>query len=385
MRTYHALLLASLGAACSDATLAPVDDGFAAVTAVLTVDPRALPNYAAQVLPAYYTPPQLQREEQNPLGNTLTNAGATLGRVLFYDRQLSRTATVSCGSCHQQSLGFGDSLQFSRGFDGLGQTGAHSMRLANARFNESGKYFWDLRAPTLEAQTTQPIRDAVEMGFDDAHGGFAAVIDRLSALPYYPPLFRLAFGDTVVTEDRVQRALAQYVRSIISVNSRWDQAFAQVLPGPPGAPPPFNVPLPGFTAQERRGQELYFQPPAAGGAGCQGCHTAPSFSLAANSNGNGLDAGQTQVFRSPSLKNLGLSRRFMHDGRFVSLEQVVEFYNSGVQEGPSLDPRLRGPGALPQRLALSDADKAALVSFLRTLTDQSLPTDARFANPFRAP
>jgi cytochrome c peroxidase len=303
--------------------------------------------------------------------------------VLFYDVNLSRTKNISCASCHAQSLAFGDTAVLSLGIDGVSRTGAHSMRLGNARFNESGQYFWNKRAASLEAQTTQPIQDEVEMGFDATHGGFAAVVARLDSLPYYGPLFKLAFGSDNITEVAVQRALAQYVRSILAINSRWDVAFATVpMPPPPGGPN-FLATLPGFTAQESRGQQLFFQPKNAGGAGCQGCHAAPSFSLAANSLSNGLDAGQTTVFRSPSLKDVGRSAHFMHDGRFDSLEEVVEFYNSGIQDGPQLDNRLRGPGGGPQRLNLSASDKAALAAFLRTLNDQSLSADPKFSNPFR--
>ncbi|OYU14643.1 MAG: hypothetical protein CFE37_09930 [Alphaproteobacteria bacterium PA4] len=121
----------------------------------------------------------------------------------------------------------------------------------------------------------------------------------------------------------------------------------------------------------------------AGGAGCSACHQPPTFALAANSDSNGLDAGETVIFKSPSLKNVGVSRAFMHDGRFATLLQVVEHYNSGVQAGPALDNRLRGPGGAPQRLGLSDADKAALVAFMETLTDTTLNSDPKFGNPFR--
>lgn len=352
------------------------------VTDVLTIDPTALPNYAVPALPSYYVGLVTTREVRIPLNNAPNDAVAVLGRVLFFDVELSRTRTVACASCHQQSLAFGDSARFSLGFDGVGRTTAHSMRLGNARFNQSGEYFWDRRAPTLEAQTTQPIQDAVEMGFDAAHGGFAAVTERLAALPYYPPLARLAFGDTVLTEERVQRALAQYVRSIVSVNSRWDAAIALVPQG--GAPQPdFLAPLAGFTAEELRGRDLFFRPKPNGGLGCQGCHVAPSFSLADNSASNGLDAGETRIFRSPSLKNLALSHRYMHDGRFATIEEVVDFYDSGIQDGPALDARLRDPGGGPQRLSLSAADKAALAAFLRTLTDNVVIADPRFSNPFR--
>jgi cytochrome c peroxidase len=375
-----ALLL--LATACVDSTAPSGQPDWTPVTDVLVIDPTDLPNYASPTLPAYYVGGVIIREVRIPLNNPVTNAGATLGRVLFFDPQLSRTVTTSCASCHHQSLGFGDSAQFSLGFEGVGRTGAHSMRLGNARFNESGEYFWDRRAPTLEAQATQPIRDAVEMGFDDAHGGFGALITRLEGLAYYPPLFQLAFGDAAITEDRVQKALAQYVRSILSVNSKWDAAFAQVPVGPgPGLN--FLAPLPGFTDEELRGRDLFIRPRPDGGLGCQGCHVAPSFSLADGSGSNGLDAGETRIFRAPSLKNLALSQRFMHDGRFTSIEEVVEFYNSGIQAGPALDTRLLEPGGGPQRLNLSVADKAALAAFLRTLTDLSVTTDARFASPFK--
>jgi cytochrome c peroxidase len=380
MRVLAAVLLAVVTVACADASTGTTTDDFSAVTEALTIDPTAPPNYAAQALPAYYTP-ILAREDRTPANNPTTNQGALLGRVLFYDVNLSRTRNVSCASCHRQSLAFGDTARFSLGIDGVSRTGAHSMRLGNARFNESARYFWDRRAASLEVQTTQPIQDSVEMGFDATHGGFSAVIARLDSLPYYQPLFRLAFGTSTITEPLVRRALAQYVRSIIAVNSRWDVAFATIPQGPGG--PNFLAPLPGFTAEETRGQEIFFRPPNAGGAGCQGCHAAPSFSLAANSQSNGLDAGQTIVFRSPSLKDVGRSARFMHDGRFSSLEQVVEFYNSGVQSGVALDNRLRGPGGGPQRLNLSAADKAALVAFLRTLNEQTISADPKFSNPFR--
>jgi len=372
-------------AACADDVAAPADDpGRAAVAAALTIDLDALPSYTATSLPPTYTPEVLARED-GTVTAPITNAGATLGRVLFYDRQLSITGTVSCASCHARAQGFADTARFSVGFDGVGRTTAHAMRLANARFNASGQFFWDRRAATLEAQVTQPIQNAVEMGFDAAHGGLSALLQRIDSLPYYPPLLRLAFGDAVVTEARVQRALAQYVRSLVSVTSRWDQAAAQQGP----APGPFVA----FTAQEREGQTLFMTPPGAGGAGCAGCHVPPSFSLAANSRSNGLDAGETRIFRAPSLKNVARSSHFMHDGRFTTLEQVVAFYDSGVQDGAALDNRLTMPAPppappgtrVPQRLGLTVAQRSALVAFLRTLDDDALAADPKFSDPFRRP
>jgi cytochrome c peroxidase len=383
-----ALLVACGGDAPSaPASQAPPVDPFAAVTAALTVNPRALPRYATE-LPPYYTPQVRQREERIPADNPITDAGATLGRVLFFDRALSVNDAVSCASCHQAAAGFGDTARFSVGFDGVRRTAVHSMRLANARFSGNAGHFWDRRAPTLEAQVAQPILDPVEMGFDASRGGMPALLAKLRARAYYPPLVALAFGDSLLTEERLRRALAQYVRSVVSTGSRWDLAYAaQFTPADPQGT--MVRPFPGFTAEENRGKELFMLPPPQGGAGCAGCHVPPSFALSEASRSNGLDAGQARVFRSPSLKNVALSRRFMHDGRFASLAEVVDFYDRGVQPGPALDPRLQRPGAAPGappeplRLNLSAVDRAALVAFLRTLTDDALVRDSRFSDPFR--
>jgi cytochrome c peroxidase len=140
--------------------------------------------------------------------------------------------------------------------------------------------------------------------------------------------------------------------------------------------------LPGLSAAENRGRQLFMATTAQGGAACAACHQPPTFTLAADARSNGLTAGEQTLFKPPSLKNVALSSFFMHDGRLSSLEQVVEHYNSGVQPGPALDNRLQANGA-PQRLNLSASDKDALAAFLRTLTDSSLITDPKFATPFR--
>lgn len=144
-----------------------------------------------------------------------------------------------------------------------------------------------------------------------------------------------------------------------------------------------NAPFPVLTAQENRGKQLFLQPPPAGGAGCQACHTAPTFALVGNSRSNGLDAGETRVFKAPSLKGVAVTGPYMHDGRFATLAQVVDHYVSGIQNGPALDQRLRGPGGQPQRLPLTADDKAALVAFLGTLTDNTVAADKRFSDPFK--
>ena len=255
------------------------------------------------------------------------------------------------------------------------------MRLGNARYFSPGTVFWDKRAASLEEQATEPIKNPIEMGWDDAAGGIAALITRMEGLDYYPALFEFAFGNAAISEARMQQALAQFQRAMISSDSRWDQAYAQVFAAN-GPNRNLNVNLPGFSASENRGRQLFMTGNNNGGAGCSACHQPPTYALSANSDSNGLDAGETIEFKSPSLKSVGLSSFFMHDGRFNSLAQVIEHYNSGIQNGPALDNRLRR-GNNPQRLNLSDADKAALVDFMETLNDDSLAADTRFINPFR--
>ena len=352
----------------------------ATAAAFLNLDLSNLVNYAA-TLPTHYDAAVVAQDNAPP-GVATNNPVAMLGRVLFYDKRLSVNDTISCASCHQQAQGFSDSARFSVGFAGTAFTTAHSSRLGNVRYYRPGSMFWDKRAASLEAQASQPIQHPVEMGFDAAHGGLAALFVKMQGLVYYPELFTFAFGDNTITEARIQQALAQFQRAMVSTNSRWDTAYAQVYtPVLPDKGLDLNAP--GLTPQENRGRHLFVAGPGQGGLACAACHVPPSFGLAANSLSNGLDAGETTIFKSPSLKSVGRSGAFMHDGRFSSIEQVVEHYNSGVRDGPALDNRLRGSGGAPRVLNLPDADKAALAAFLRTLDDTVLATDPRFATPFK--
>ena len=346
-----------------------------------TIDVNRLDNYANPVLPAYYDA-TVAALDNTPNNNPINDRVATLGRVLFYDKRLSVNDTTACASCHQQANGFDDPNRFSTGFSGTAFTSAHAMRLGNIRYYRPGTMFWDKRAASLELQVSQPIIHPVEMGFDATHGGINALLTKLAASTYYPDLFTLAFGNSAITEARIQQALAQFTRAMISAASRWDTAYAQVF----NAAAPnrnLNVALPGFSASEELGHQLFMTGPGQGGAGCAACHQPPTFGLAANSLSNGLDANETRIFKSPALKNVGLSRAFMHDGRFSTLEQVIEHYNSGIQNGPALDNRLKTPGGAPLRLNLTQNEKAALVAFLLTLNDNNLTTDAKFSNPFK--
>jgi cytochrome c peroxidase len=327
---------------------------------------------ASSPLPIHYTVPggpggTVLGADNTPVGNAITNAGATLGRVLFYDRRLSANDQVACASCHRQEFAFSDTARLSRGFAG-GLTGRHSMGLANARFYQRGRFFWDERAASLEAQVLQPIQDATEMGMT-----LPTLVTKLSVSPYYAPLFQAAFGTAEITSDRVARALAQFVRSMVSATSRFDQAFN-------GGPTP-NFPAV-FTADELAGQALFNGP-----AGCARCHGTAAF-ISDDIHNTGLDGTITDVgagggrFKAPSLKNIAVRAPYMHDGRFTTLEQVVDFYNAGVQNNPNLDPRLRGPGGQPLRLNLSAVQRAQLVEFLRTTTDDAFRVNPKFSSPF---
>jgi len=344
-----------------------------------------LPNHFTFNPPGAPLPGSVLGIDNTPADNPVTDEGATLGRVLFYDKKLSANGTISCASCHKQDKGFSDDAVFSVGFD-KGLTSRHSMTLINARYYQRGRFFWDERAATLEEQVLMPFQDPVEMGMT-----IDRLISTVKAQPYYPELFQKAFGTLEVTEDKISRALAQFVRSIVSQSSKYDVGRAQV-PGP-------QMNFPNFTPEENLGKNLFFRPIAAGGAGCFGCHTTEAFvSSAAGPHNNGLDERSTNDlgagavfpgpqfvgrFKTSTLRDIEVTAPYMHDGRFKTLEEVVEHYNSGIKNHPTLAPALRDMNGNPVRLNLSPAQKSALVAFLKTLTDPSLATEAKWSNPFR--
>lgn len=322
--------------------------------------------------------------DNTPSTNPTTSAGVTLGRVLFYDKNLSMNGTVSCGSCHHQAQGFSDPRTLSIGFAG-GNSRRHSMGLTNARFYQRGRAFWDERAASMEVQALMPIQDPVEMGMT-----LAELSIRVGQKSWYPALFDAAFGDPAISSDRISKALAQFVRSLVSITSRYDQGRAMVNN--------FNQPFPNFTAEENQGKSLFLTAPQAGGAGCGGCHATEAFVNEQNGPmNNGLDV-DTSVdqgafetfgtpnflgsFKTPSLRNIAVRSPYMHDGRFATLAQVVEHYNSGVQPHPNLNSRLRLPNGNPIRLNLGAAQKQALVAFMNTFTDNAFLSDVRYSDPF---
>lgn len=346
-------------------------------------------NYASQAKPAY-----ILKDNSGLTG--VSNAKATLGRVLFYDKQLSIDNSVSCASCHKQKFAFGDTAVASAGVAG-GLTTRHSMRLINSRFANEVKFFWDERAASLEAQTTQPIQSHVEMGFSGQSGrpALPTLLAKIQGLDYYNELFKFVYGDISVTETRLQECLAQFVRSIQSFDSKFDAGRIQA--------PNDNAPFPNYTAQENQGKQLFITAPVfdasgvrtGGGLGCQGCHAAPEFDIDPNAGNNGVIGNlnapgiDINVTRAPTLRDLVNANgtphtSMMHTANFTSLQQVIGHYgNINLAQGNTrLDPRLR-PNGFGQQLNLNATEVQAVAAFLRTLTGTAVYTDVRWSDPFK--
>lgn len=339
-------------------------------------------NYTNPTLPGYLNTPNILGQVNTPATNPITDNGATLGRVLFYDKNLSVNNTVACASCHKQAFAFSDPLVKSTGFNG-GLTGRNSMPLTDAKYYPNGRFFWDQRAATLEDQVVGPIQDLVEMGMT-----LPALEIKLRNLAYYPPLFTKAFGDNTINSDRIAKALAQFVRSIVSFQSKYDAGRGAFPPGPllPGTT------FVNFTPQENQGMQIFLGPQG----GCTPCHGSETFTAPQEKN-NGLDLTTIDrgfgavvnnttldaTFKVGSLRNVELTAPYMHDGRFTTLDQVVEHYSSGVKNHPNLSQQLRLPNGQPRLANLTTQEKAALVAFMKTLTDVNVTTDVKYSSPFK--
>ena len=340
---------------------------------MVPVLPATYYNYEDIQFPESFDFPPLNFNNSSANNNPVTNSGATLGRVLFYDKNLSINHTTSCGSCHHQEKAFADPEVFSTGHGG-GKTHRNASHLVNFRFNN--RVFWDLRATNLEVQVLMPIQDEIEMGMT-----LDELELRLSTIDYYAPLFSDAFGDAEITSERIALALGQFVRSIVSYHTKFDEGW-----------PTFD----NFSEEELLGRGVYMSTIG----NCSFCHFPVSFHnpQALNNgldlvyedgglgdiNGNAADIGK---FKVPSLRNVELTAPYMHDGRFQTLEEVIEHYNSGVQQHPNLDDRLTvetTTGGTPKHLNLSQEQKEGLLAFLKTLTDYSLISDPKFSDPFQA-
>lgn len=323
----------------------------------------------------------------------IDNEVATLGRVLFYDNMLSINNSVACASCHIQQFAFSDGKKVSTGFTPV-KTSRNSPGLNNPE-RERG-YFWDLREHDLRTMVLKPIQNHIEMGFDKMDN----VVANIKQAPYYNKLFTDAYGDDAVTAERIGDALSQFLASMKSHNSKFDV----------GVQTDFS----NFTSLELLGKELMTEK-----LYCKNCHSAPDFNgewltwanigLDQKYADNGLGSlpssqdpfnpsppsgSQDGGFKIPSLRNVEFTAPYMHDGRFKTLEEVVEHYNSGVQPHPNLDwhlifevdpetGRILESNGKPLKLNLSNTEKAALVAFLKTLTDYNYINNVMYSNPFR--
>jgi len=273
------------------------------------------------------------------------------------------------------------------------------MRLINSRFAREAKFFWNERALTLELQTTMPIQDHLEMGFSglSGRGNMISLLAKLSKINYYKELFKFVYGDTVVTEARMQETLAQFVRSIQSFDAKYDAGRTLVRNE--------NDAFPNFSAVESAGKNLYMTPPVfnaaglriTGGAGCNGCHNAPEFDIDPNSRNNGIIGlfGSTTIevndTRAPSLRDLtkkdgSINSPMMHNAAFNSIRGVLGHYNNIPlnNRNNNLDARLR-PSNTGQRLNLTPTETDAIVAFMNTLAGTNVYVDRKWGNPFLIP
>ncbi|MEY4595415.1 MAG: hypothetical protein RIQ47_1825 [Bacteroidota bacterium] len=301
-----------------------------------------------------------------PNDNPLTVEGVELGRKLFYDPILSGNNTQSCGSCHNQGDGFTDhQLQYSTGIDGISGD-RNSMPLFNIGYARD--FFWDGGATTLESQAVAPIVNPIEM-----HEDIVNALGELSSHPEYPALFKKAFSTDSITISLVMKAIAQFERTLLSGNSKYDRYVRGQAT---------------LTPQEQNGLTVYR---AAAKGDCTHCHTLGGTftdfgyrntgldSIAADSGRaritlNPLDLGR---FKTPTLRNISVTAPYMHDGRFATLQEVLDHYNTGFHYPVNLDPNLRA--AVKGRM--SAQEMADLIAFLETLTDTDFLTNPAYGQP----
>ena len=329
---------------------------------------NALPPVVPIDLPAKYTPYRFTMSRTFPVpelprDNPLIVERVSLGEKLFSDKRLSRDGTISCATCHQADAAFTDRLPLSRGIEGRSGD-RNAMPLFNLAWKR--EFFWDGRAKSLREQVLMPIQDHREMD-----QSLEKACETLSASPEDVLLFRDAYGSPGITAEKVSLALEQYLLTLGARDSRFDRAFAGKATLSDG---------------EKRGFELFMTEyePRTGqyGADCFHCHGGALFSDH-QFHDNGLEGqapGRAKVtgllgdqgkFSTPSLRNVGLTAPYMHDGRFATLEEVVEHYSTGIHRRATLDPNL---AKHPETgLHLTESDKAALVAFLKTLTEESHP------------
>jgi cytochrome c peroxidase len=312
-----------------------------------------------------------------PIDNPTTKEGVFLGRMLFYEPRLSLNNTISCSSCHEQNKAFTDGRRFSIGVRHT-LTDRNSMSLGNVLWTR--KLFWDGRSTSLEEQAGIPMTNPVEMGQP-----LAVSAKKLSADRLYKSLFKTVYGDANITGVRIVKAIAQFERTLISANSKYDQYL-------------WNCYKP--TADEMAGMILFNQSPnpenGVRGANCARCHGGVKNYMELFHN-NGLDSigkdngiekltgfsSDRGRFKVPTLRNIALTGPYMHDGRFKTLSEVLEHYSEHVFQSPSLSSVLRKESNVigGTSLKLFDTEKKQIIAYLNMLTDSTFVTDPRFSNP----
>ncbi len=324
------------------------------------------------------------------------NGMATLGRVLFYDINLSEDRSISCASCHKQELAFSDDLAFSDGVLNR-KTTRNSLALGSVfSFREyygsmsSGRvpFFWDNRASTVQEQSKQTLANEVEMSMN-----MHEVVERVKEQAYYYPLFRTAFRSAEISEDNVLDAISEFINSMATFNSKYDEGLEAHFAIYRNFNNLDEVDVPGLTAQENLGKTLYV-------TNCGSCHgnvNGMPGELAAN---NGLEmnysdpgmgdvtnyTGDLGVFKVPTLRNIVKTAPYMHDGRFQTLEAVIDHYSNGIQNFQNLSIQLREgeqPNAAPKKFNFSQEEKTALIVFFNTFTDEEFLIDEKFSDPFK--
>lgn len=294
----------------------------------------------------------------------------TLGRVLFYDKKLSINNSISCASCHKQQYAFSDNVAFSRGFENR-LTSRNSMPIQDLSSNSSVSLFWDGRETNLSEMVLKPVFNHVEMGMT----GLDQLSFKLSQVPYYESLFNQAFHSNKITSNKIGTSLASFVSSIDSRNTKLERSND-------------------LSAVELQGKRLFIDV-----YNCNSCHqvqdpqgyifagTFSNIGLDQTSLDPGLSATtnkseDTGKFKIPSLRNVTLTAPYMHDGRFNTLEEVLNHYNSEIKNTENLDHRLKNSDGNPLKLNISQKDKQDMITFLNTLTDYQMITNPSLSNPF---
>jgi cytochrome c peroxidase len=324
----------------------------------------------------------------------------TLGRVLFYDPRLSANNAVSCASCHKQIKAFSDDKRLSIGFNGE-TTVRNSMAIQNivstsfpfgVVLDSTGSFkstslFWDGRQDDVASMVLEPIQNHIEMGISDMD----ELMVKVQSIPDYAPLFQSAFGHPEINKAKIATALGSFVVSIRSTQSRFDQSLQNNL---------------FLTPEEQEGANLFFDK-----YNCNSCHqvqqpfnsyqfaeppTDPSAQALVGFADIGLDENPTDEgalrttgstndkgkFKIPSLRNIGLTAPYMHDGRFKTLSEVLDHYSNNIMASVNLDEKLRETTGLPKKLGISALEKANIIAFLNSMSDYPMVRDARFSNPF---